>query len=240
MRGHDPGMASDPPGLSDAVWPRKADITHSSSVAFEKTSLTRRPFRRTGQHRPLNTQVVDRTRQFRSARRRPEEHPAVIFVISDRSACLNQQAGCLSASPRGEDEGQRSSVPVGGKVGFRAQSAARPADGMIGRFPGRGLLAGSGRRAGGPARSWSPPRRPSPSLLRYSWQDQGGGEVTEVAYPLEPRGGGTRFTYHHTGFTGTGALLELGADLARSERPPLGGSDCKRVREGLAERVCRG
>lgn len=46
-----------------------------------------------------------------------------------------------------------------------------------------------------------------PSLLRYSWQDEGGGEVTEVAYRLAPYGGGTRFTYHHTGFTGTGGFF---------------------------------
>ncbi|MEU1293425.1 SRPBCC domain-containing protein [Streptomyces sp. NPDC005840] len=46
-----------------------------------------------------------------------------------------------------------------------------------------------------------------PSLLRYSWQDEGGGEVTEVAYRLEPHGGGTRFTYDHTGFHGLGGFL---------------------------------
>jgi uncharacterized protein YndB with AHSA1/START domain len=46
-----------------------------------------------------------------------------------------------------------------------------------------------------------------PSLLRYSWQDEGGGEVTEVAYSLEPRGSGTRFTYDHTGFTGAGGFF---------------------------------
>ena len=46
-----------------------------------------------------------------------------------------------------------------------------------------------------------------PRLLRYSWADPGGGEVTEVAYRLEPRGRGTRFTYEHTGFTGVGGLF---------------------------------
>jgi uncharacterized protein YndB with AHSA1/START domain len=30
-----------------------------------------------------------------------------------------------------------------------------------------------------------------PSLLRYSWTDDGGGETTEVTYRLEPHGGGT-------------------------------------------------
>jgi uncharacterized protein YndB with AHSA1/START domain len=46
-----------------------------------------------------------------------------------------------------------------------------------------------------------------PRLLRYSWADPGGGEVTEVAYRLEARGDGTRFTYEHTGFTGIGGLF---------------------------------
>ena len=46
-----------------------------------------------------------------------------------------------------------------------------------------------------------------PTLLRYSWADPGGGEVTEVAYRLEAHGNGTRFTYEHTGFTGIGGLF---------------------------------
>ena len=46
-----------------------------------------------------------------------------------------------------------------------------------------------------------------PTLLRYSWADAGGGEVTEVAYRLEAHGNGTRFTYEHTGFTGIGGLF---------------------------------
>jgi uncharacterized protein YndB with AHSA1/START domain len=47
-----------------------------------------------------------------------------------------------------------------------------------------------------------------PRLLRYSWADgNGGGDVTQVAYRLEPRAGGTRFTYEHTGFTGVGGLF---------------------------------
>ena len=46
-----------------------------------------------------------------------------------------------------------------------------------------------------------------PSLLRYSWQDAEGGDITEVAYRLEPHNGGTRFTYDHTGFTGVGGLF---------------------------------
>ena len=47
----------------------------------------------------------------------------------------------------------------------------------------------------------------APSLLRYSWADAGGGEVTEVTYRLEPRAGGTRFTFEHTGFTGVGGVF---------------------------------
>jgi uncharacterized protein YndB with AHSA1/START domain len=46
-----------------------------------------------------------------------------------------------------------------------------------------------------------------PTLLRYSWADPGGGEVTEVAYRLEAHGNGTRFSYEHTGFTGIGGLF---------------------------------
>ncbi|MEZ0095773.1 SRPBCC domain-containing protein [Streptacidiphilus sp. EB129] len=45
------------------------------------------------------------------------------------------------------------------------------------------------------------------SLLRYSWVDGGGGEVTEVAYRLEPHADGTRFTYEHVGFTGVGGFV---------------------------------
>ncbi|MEY2936851.1 MAG: hypothetical protein RL033_7600 [Pseudomonadota bacterium] len=46
-----------------------------------------------------------------------------------------------------------------------------------------------------------------PRLLRYSWRGDEGGEVTLVTYRLEPQGGGTRFTWEHTGFTGIGGLL---------------------------------
>jgi len=50
-----------------------------------------------------------------------------------------------------------------------------------------------------------------PSLLRYSWTDDGGddggGDVTEVLYRLEPHAGGTRFSYEHTGFTGVGGVF---------------------------------
>ena len=46
-----------------------------------------------------------------------------------------------------------------------------------------------------------------PSLLRYSWSGDEGGDVTEVAYRLEPHAGGTRFTYEHTGFTGVGGAF---------------------------------
>jgi uncharacterized protein YndB with AHSA1/START domain len=48
----------------------------------------------------------------------------------------------------------------------------------------------------------------APTLLRYSWADgNGGGDVTQVSYRLEPRADGTRFIYEHTGFTGVGGLF---------------------------------
>jgi uncharacterized protein YndB with AHSA1/START domain len=46
-----------------------------------------------------------------------------------------------------------------------------------------------------------------PSVLRYSWAGDDGGDVTEVAYRIEPRDGGSRFTYTHTGFTGAGGFV---------------------------------
>jgi uncharacterized protein YndB with AHSA1/START domain len=46
-----------------------------------------------------------------------------------------------------------------------------------------------------------------PSLLRYSWTGDDGGDLTQVVYRLEPHGGGTRFRYEHTGFTGLGGVF---------------------------------
>jgi uncharacterized protein YndB with AHSA1/START domain len=47
-----------------------------------------------------------------------------------------------------------------------------------------------------------------PSLLRFSWVGDEGGAATYVTYRIEPHaGGGTRFTYEHTGFTGAGGFL---------------------------------
>jgi uncharacterized protein YndB with AHSA1/START domain len=60
----------------------------------------------------------------------------------------------------------------------------------------------------------------APSLLRYSWAGDGGGDVTEVAYRLEPHDGGTRFTYTHTGFTGLGGAF-LAKLLGRVRRKML-------------------
>ena len=56
-----------------------------------------------------------------------------------------------------------------------------------------------------------------PTLLRYSWQDDAGGEITEVIYSLEPHAGGTRFTFDHTGFSGIGgfALSRLLGNVRR-------------------------
>jgi uncharacterized protein YndB with AHSA1/START domain len=46
-----------------------------------------------------------------------------------------------------------------------------------------------------------------PRLLRYSWQDGDGGEITEVTYRLDQYEGGTRFTYERTGFSGVGGFV---------------------------------
>ena len=46
-----------------------------------------------------------------------------------------------------------------------------------------------------------------PSLLRYSWVGDEHGAPTYVTYRIEPRAGGTRFTYEHTGFTGAGGFF---------------------------------
>ena len=46
-----------------------------------------------------------------------------------------------------------------------------------------------------------------PSLLRYSWVGDPGEPPTFVTYRLAPRGGGTRFTYEHTGFSGIGGFF---------------------------------
>jgi uncharacterized protein YndB with AHSA1/START domain len=47
----------------------------------------------------------------------------------------------------------------------------------------------------------------APTLLRFSWIGDEGGDVTEVVYRLEPDADGTRFTYEHTGFTGVGGFF---------------------------------
>jgi uncharacterized protein YndB with AHSA1/START domain len=59
-----------------------------------------------------------------------------------------------------------------------------------------------------------------PSLLRYSWTGDDGGDVTQVVYRLEPRAGGTRFSYEHTGFTGVGGLF-MATLLGRVRRKML-------------------
>jgi uncharacterized protein YndB with AHSA1/START domain len=59
------------------------------------------------------------------------------------------------------------------------------------------------------------------SLLRYSWTGgDGGGDVTQVVYRLEPHPGGTRFVYEHTGFTGVGGFFMAGL-LSRVRRKML-------------------
>src|SRR5919199_960847 len=44
-------------------------------------------------------------------------------------------------------------------------------------------------------------------LLRYTWVGAEGEEPSYVRYELAPTPGGTRFTYHHTGFTGVGGFI---------------------------------
>ncbi|HEV2374626.1 MAG TPA: SRPBCC domain-containing protein [Streptosporangiaceae bacterium] len=46
-----------------------------------------------------------------------------------------------------------------------------------------------------------------PSVLRFSWVGDEGGKPTYVTYRIEPHGGGTRFTYDHTGFSGIGGFF---------------------------------
>ena len=46
-----------------------------------------------------------------------------------------------------------------------------------------------------------------PSVFRYSWIADLDGEVMQVTYRLEPHGGGTRFTFEHTGFVGVGGFV---------------------------------
>jgi len=43
-------------------------------------------------------------------------------------------------------------------------------------------------------------------LLRYTWVGAAGETPSHVRYHLEPTPEGTRFTYHHTGFTGIGGF----------------------------------
>jgi len=45
-----------------------------------------------------------------------------------------------------------------------------------------------------------------PSVFRYSWVADGG-DAMQVTYRLEPQGGGTRFAFEHTGFTGLGGFI---------------------------------
>jgi uncharacterized protein YndB with AHSA1/START domain len=59
-----------------------------------------------------------------------------------------------------------------------------------------------------------------PSLLRYSWTDDGGGDMTEVTYRLAAQDGGTLFTYEHTGFTGIGGAF-MAKILGRIRRKML-------------------
>ena len=45
----------------------------------------------------------------------------------------------------------------------------------------------------------------APRSLHYTWKgDEDADDVTDVTYLLEETAAGTRFTWHHTGFTGVG------------------------------------
>jgi uncharacterized protein YndB with AHSA1/START domain len=46
-----------------------------------------------------------------------------------------------------------------------------------------------------------------PSLLRYWWIGGESEKPSSVTYRIEPRAGGTRFTFEHTGFTGLGGFF---------------------------------
>jgi len=46
-----------------------------------------------------------------------------------------------------------------------------------------------------------------PSLLRYSWVGDEGGEASYVTYRIEPHAGGTRLYFDHTGFSGAGGFF---------------------------------
>ena len=58
----------------------------------------------------------------------------------------------------------------------------------------------------------------APHVLRYSWQDDDAVPATEVSYLLEPHGGGTRFTFDHTGFTGVGRFFVVKLVMEPSRR----------------------
>lgn len=58
----------------------------------------------------------------------------------------------------------------------------------------------------------------APRSMHYTWKgDQESDDVTNVTYLLEEIAGGTRFTWHHTGFTGVGgyAMAKLLASVRK-------------------------
>jgi uncharacterized protein YndB with AHSA1/START domain len=77
------------------------------------------------------------------------------------------------------------------------------------RPEGFSLVAGTRfRLIGKPNRSWrgviecTVLEAREPSLLRYTWDDDGKGQPTQLTYTLEPRAAGTRLTVEHAGFKG--------------------------------------
>jgi uncharacterized protein YndB with AHSA1/START domain len=61
----------------------------------------------------------------------------------------------------------------------------------------------------------------APTFLRYTWVGDEGDDPTLITYQLEPHGGGTRFTFDHTGFTGIGGFV-VSRVLGRVRRRMLG------------------
>jgi uncharacterized protein YndB with AHSA1/START domain len=59
------------------------------------------------------------------------------------------------------------------------------------------------------------------SLLRYSWIGTAKDDVTEVSCRLEPRDGGTRLIWEHTGFSGVGGFI-VSKTLGSVRRKMLG------------------
>jgi uncharacterized protein YndB with AHSA1/START domain len=75
----------------------------------------------------------------------------------------------------------------------------------------------------------------APRALHYTWRgEEDAGDVTDVTYRLEEIAGGTRFTWHHTGFTGVGGFAM--AKLLGSVRRKMLTEGVPRVLEAVTSR----